>query len=314
MKRSSLAIFYAFFLTAPCNSTILAEPALLSGSQKPVDLQGHRGARGLFPENTIPAFLYALDLGVTTLEMDVVINADGSLYVSHEPWMSAKICTHPDGRIVTAKEQKNLRIFLMSDAEVSGFDCGRRGHPDFPRQQAMQVSKPLLGEVFEAVSLRSQESGREPVLFNIEIKSAPAGDDVFHPQVERYAQALYDVLKQHGVVNRTSIQSFDPRALEAAHKIDPGVALVLLIENRDSLQKNLRRLSFTPDIYSPNYKRVNRQLIAAAHALNVQVIPWTVNDEKTMRKLIELGIDGLITDYPDLAVRLLAEIQPEKNN
>lgn len=280
--------------------------------QKPFDLQGHRGARGLLPENTIPAFLYALDLGVTTLEMDVAINAEGSVILSHEPWMSAKICSHADGRKVKKSEAKGLKIFSMSDADVAGFDCGSRGHPDFPKQQTMQVSKPKLSDVFEAVRLRSAETGREPVLFNIEIKSAPEGDNVFHPEVDQYARALYDVLQQNGVLERTSIQSFDPRALEAAHVIDPDVSLVLLIENRKSFQENLNRLSFTPDIYSPDYKRVNKDMIEAAHTQGIRVIPWTVNDEKAMRKLVSLGVDGLITDYPDLAVRVLADIQQDQ--
>jgi len=280
--------------------------------QKAFDLQGHRGARGLLPENTIPAFLYALDLGVTTLEMDVVINAEGSVILSHEPWMSASICSHPDGSEVKENDAENLKIYTMSDLDVAGFDCGSRGHPGFPWQQAMSVSKPHLNDVLKAVRQRSEETGREPVLFNIEIKSAPEGDNVFHPAVDEYARALYDVLKQNNVVTRTSIQSFDPRALEAAHNIDPGVSLVLLVENRKEFQENLNRLSFKPDIYSPNHKRVNKEMIKAAHGQKIQVIPWTVNEEKTMRKLVALGVDGLITDYPDLGVRVLADIQQDQ--
>jgi glycerophosphoryl diester phosphodiesterase len=113
-------------------------------------------------------------------------------------------------------------------------------------------------------------------------------------------------------LKRTSIQSFDPRALEAAHRIDADVSLVLLVENQESMQKNLKRLTFTPDVYSPDYQRVNRDMIKAAHTLEIQVIPWTVNDEKSMRRLIEMGVDGLITDYPDLAIRVLADIQPNQ--
>jgi len=280
--------------------------------QKPFDLQGHRGARGWWPENTIPAFLYALDLGVTTLEMDVVINAEGNVYLSHEPWMSAEICSHPDGRKVKKSEAESLKIYHMSDEDVAGFDCGSRGHSDFPKQQVLQVSKPKLIDVFKAVKLRSAETERAPVLFNIEIKSAPEGDNVFHPEVDQYARALYDVLQQNDVLERTSIQSFDPRALEAAHLIDPDISLVLLIENPESFKENLSRLSFTPDIYSPNFKRVNKDMIEAAHSQHIQVIPWTVNDEKDMQKLIALGVDGLITDYPDLGVRVLADIQQEQ--
>ncbi len=313
MKRKSLAVFYTLFLATPFSAVLLAAPTLGNARpEKTIDLQGHRGARGLLPENTIPAFLRALDLGVTTLEMDAVINAEGNVYLSHEPWMSAKICSYPDGRKVKKSEAKSLKIYTMSDKDIRGFDCGSRGHPDFPEQLTMKVSKPLLSEVLEAVKLRSAETGREPVLFNIEIKSTAQGDGVFHPPVDQYARALYGVLKQYGVVDRTSIQSFDPRALEAALNIDPDISLVLLVDNRKSLRKNLSRLSFTPAIYSPDYKRVSKEMIRAAHAQNIRVIPWTVNDEKTMRKLVALGVDGLITDYPDLGVRVLAEIQQDQ--
>ena len=277
--------------------------------QDPIDLQGHRGARGLLPENTIPAFLRALDLGVTTLEMDIAINAEGNAVVSHEPWMSATICSHPDGRQVTADEETDLRIFTMSDQEVAGFDCGSRGHPGFRKQQPVAISKPLLSEVLQAVATHSEIIERQPVLFNIEIKSRPDGDRIFHPEVAEFAGILYQTVKSHGTLARTTVQSFDPRALEATHEIDAEISTALLVENDEGFQKNLAMLSFVPDIYSPNYELVNQDLINAAHANNMQIIPWTVNDEETIRELVEMGVDGLITDYPDLAVRVLTEIQ-----
>lgn len=277
-----------------------------------IDLQGHRGARGLLPENSIPAFLYALELGVTTLEMDVAINAQGHAVVSHEPWMSAKICSHPDGRLVTAEEEKSLRIYAMTDADVAGYDCGSRGHPGFPRQQAMAVAKPLLSEVLQAVAQAELGKDRFGVLFNIEIKSLPQGDRIFHPEVAEFATALYRVLSDHGVVARTSVQSFDTRALEAMHRIDPDIAIVLLVENTAGLENNLARLSFTPQIYSPDYKLLDEVQIKTAHADNIKVIPWTVNDKGMMQKLVDMGVDGLITDYPDLGIAFLAEMQQDQ--
>ena len=277
-----------------------------------IDLQGHRGARGLLPENSIPAFLYALDLGVTTLEMDVAINARGYVVLSHEPWMSAKICSHPDGRPVTEDEERSLRIYNMSDAEVAGFDCGKRGHPDFPGQKAMPVSKPLLGSFFQAVALRELETERSPILFNIEIKSSPEGDGTFHPRVKDFASALHGVLAEHDTLDRSSIQSFDPRALEAMHEIDPRVAIVLLVANEDGLDRNLARLSFKPKVYSPFYKHLDKAQINTAHARNIQVIPWTVNDETSMKDLLAMGVDGLITDYPDVGIKVLAEVSKDQ--
>lgn len=282
-------------------------------SRRLIDLQGHRGARGLMPENTIPAFMLALELGVTTLELDVAINAEGHVVVSHEPWMSAKICSHGDGRPVTPDEEKSLRIYAMSDAQVASFDCGSRGHPDFPQQQAMPVSKPLLSELFRAVARHVEESGHDAefgqVLFNIEIKSLPAGDNIFHPEAMEFARILYQLISDFQLIDRTSIQSFDIRALEATHQIDPQIATVLLVDNQLGLTENLSRLSFTPSIYSPDYRLLDQAQIDTAHALDIRVIPWTVNDEETMRDLIKLGVDGFITDYPDLGMRVRAEIQ-----
>lgn len=287
------------------------------GARQPVfDLQGHRGARGLLPENTIPAFLHALDLGVTTLEMDTVINAEGHVVVSHEPWMSARICSHRDGRVVTEDEERNLRIYTMSDLEVAGFDCGSRGHPDFPRQQAMAVAKPLLRDVFLAVASHADagkcRAGFDPVLFNIEIKSQPGTEGVFHPEVFEFANVLYDLLQEFEVLERTTIQSFDVRALEAVHQINPQLSTSLIVDNPQGLLANLRRLSFIPAIYSPYHALLDRQQIDAAHTQNIRVIPWTINDENSMRRLIGMGIDGLITDYPDLGMEVLGSIQNDR--
>jgi len=279
---------------------------------KVFDMQGHRGARGMYPENTIPSFIYALDLGVTTLEMDVVINADGHVYLSHEPWMSEKICAHADARPVKANEAKSLNIYQMSDAEISSFDCGSRGNARFKQQKAMPASKPQLNSVIKAVLQRSTQTERTPVFFNIEIKSAPEGDNVFHPPVEQFAKAVYDVVKQHHVIEYTSIQSFDPRALEATHLIDPDISTVLLVDNHEGFEKNLKRLSFRPDVYSPNYERLNKSSIDSANALGILVIPWTVNSKKVMLKLMSWGVDGLITDYPALGMQALTEFQQQQ--
>lgn len=273
------------------------------------DLQGHRGARGLLPENTIPAFIYALDVGVTTLEMDIAINAESHAIVSHEPWMSAKICSHADSRPVTKGQEKELNIYAMTDSQVASFDCGSRGHPDFPKQKAMSTVKPSLSDLLQRVAEYESKLGNEPVLFNIEIKSSPAGDLVFHPEVTEFAKIVIQTLIDAGVLERSSIQSFDPRALEAVHKLNTKIGTVLLVSNKDGVQANLDGLSFTPTVYSPHYTLVNAKLLAEAHKQGLKVIPWTVNDASIMRKLIKLGVDGLITDFPNLGVKALAGMQ-----
>jgi len=272
--------------------------------QKSFDLQGHRGARGLLPENSIPGFIRALELGVDTLEMDVVINAEGHVVVSHEPWMMATICSHPDGRPVAEEEQMSLNIYTMDDAMLASYDCGSRQHPNFPRQQTLKTPKPLLSDVFVAVNQFQDTSHSPPVRFNIEIKSRPESDGIYHPPVDEFALALYQVIRDFDLLDRSSIQSFDPRALEAVHKIDPDIATVWLISNEESLADNLAKLSFKPTIYSPDYRLVNPELIAELRQLDIQLIPWTVNEPEAMRQLMQWGVDGLITDYPDIGIEL----------
>lgn len=271
------------------------------------DLQGHRGARGLMPENTIPAFRRALELGVTTLELDVVISADSQVVVSHEPWMSSTICTQPDGMPVPAERDTLYNLFAMSYAEIMQFDCGSRGHPDFPEQEPVAAPKPLLRAVLQMAEAYVEEHDRPPLFYNIETKSRPGWDGTYHPEPERFTELLYAVLEDEGVTDRATIQSFDPRTLRVARKLNPALSLALLVGHTGgTLEENVETLGFTPTIYSPDYRLVDRDLVDTAHVRGMELIPWTVNTRPDMERLQRLGVDGLITDYPDRA-RFLIE-------
>lgn len=273
------------------------------------DAQGHRGARGLLPENSIDGFLLALDLGMTTLEMDVVVSADGIVVVSHDPTMSADICSHPDGRPVTSKEARDLILFRMTLGEIQSFDCGRRGHPDFPEQQARPVVKPALSEVFTAAEAHAREAGRDLPFYNIETKSSASGDGVYHPGPAEFADALMTTARDAGIEERVTIQSFDERTLVHARNDDWEGATSLLVgrRKRGGFTRHVERLGFTPDIYSPDHRRVDDRLLEEAHSAGVRVVPWTVNEVERMIELIELGVDGLITDYPDRLAVLITD-------
>ncbi len=276
-------------------------PSPVTSYPKVFDLQGHRGARGLAPENTIPSFLKALEYGVNTLECDVVVSKDKRIVVSHEPWFSHEISTAPDGTPINAATEKQFNIYEMSYNEILRFDVGKRGHARFPRQQPMPAVKPLLSDVFREVDAYCLRHNLQPVRFNIEIKSTPEGDGKFHPAPEEFAKLLYNELQQADMIARATVQSFDVRALQAMHKLDSTLSLALLVENTMSLRENLQRLGFTPDIYSPYYRLVNAELVAQVHQRGMKLIAWTVNSLSDMKALLELGVDGLITDYPDSA-------------
>lgn len=275
------------------------------------DLQGHRGARGLLPENTLAAFRRALELGVTTLELDTVVSADEQVVVSHEPWMSAEICSHPDGAPIAPEEAHGLRIFTMPYAEVARFDCGRRGHPRFPRQEAQSAIKPLLRDVIRLAEGYVHHD-RPPVFYNVETKSRPEGDGVYHPDPETFVRLIWEVVEHEGVADRFTLQSFDVRTLQEARRQRLPIRLSLLVEDAglgpgESLRRGIRALGFVPHIYSPDYRLVDAEVVERAHADEMLVIPWTVNERAEMERLRRLGVDGLITDYPDLGVQWLAD-------
>jgi glycerophosphoryl diester phosphodiesterase len=161
--------------------------------------------------------------------------------------------------------------------------------------------------------MRGRDHGAR-IRYNIEIKSRPDHDGVFHPQVAEYANRLYAVVQEFGLVAQTTIQSFDPRALEATHAIDPQISTSLIVDNPDGLEANLARLGFTPAIYSPFFRLLDQRQIEAAHALGIRVIPWTVNDAAVMRELVAMGVDGFITDYPDTGMDVLQSIENNRDS
>lgn len=265
------------------------------------DVQGHRGARGLKPENTIPAFIMALDSGVTTLEMDVVITRDKQVVLSHEPWMSSEICLDPQGKAFSDRDEKKYNIYEMDYEQVKLFDCGMKENRNFPGQQKIAVSKPLLQDVIVAVEDHIRSYTRYEVDYNIEIKSSPAGDGKTHPSVEEYSDLVYNLVDEYLPMSRVVIQSFDFRVLQYWHTKYPQVRLSALVENLKSVEANLHELGFDPNVYSPYYKLINKEKIAYLHRRKIRVIPWTVNEHKDMLQLRGMGADGFITDYPNRA-------------
>lgn len=303
MRLKFIAICLTALLFAACKNEQAdgsQKEASEAMTEKIFDWQGHRGARGLLPENTVPAFLLALEYPkVKTLELDVAVSKDGQLIVSHEPWLSEHICSWPDGRPVTAAEADSLAIYQHTAAEIQAFDCGSRGNERFPEQQAMKVHKPKLSEVVQAAEQRARDMKRRLPWYNIEIKSQPEWDGTKTPDPEAFARLLLTAIEQLGIKDRSCIQSFDPRALEAVHQQDEQIVTAYLIENLEPAEDNLAKLSFTPTIYSPYYMLVTANLVTLVHERGMQLIPWTVNDKETMQAMIALGVDGIITDYPD---------------
>ena len=267
-----------------------------------IDTQGHRGCRGLMPENTVPAMTTALNLGVTTLEMDVVITKDKKVVLSHEPFFNHEITTKPDGSFITEPEERSFNIYQMTYDEVKRYDVGMKPHPRFPRQQKIAAIKPLLSDLIDSVNKHMMSSRRPHPFYNIETKTLPISDNIYHPAPAEFVELLMGVIKEKNIQDRVIIQSFDFRTLQYLHQHYPNIKTAMLIEDTDkrSFDQQLQSLGFSPAIYSPHYSLVNAALVANCHRLNIKVIPWTVNDKPAIDRLKSLGVDGIISDYPDL--------------
>ena len=289
-----------FVLTMSCSDTKHLQE--LQAGTVSFDKQGHRGCRGLMPENTIPAMIRALDLGVTTLEMDVVITKDRKVVLSHDQWFAEEITTKPDGTVMGPREEKKFNIYWMTYDQVKTFDVGVKPHPRFPQQQKMKAIKPLLSDLVDSVQEYMKKNKRAFPYFNIETKTNPEFDDVFHPKPEEFVELLMGVIKEKGIEEHVIIQSFDFRTLQYLHKHYPSINTAMLVEDTDkrALAEKIRALGFTPTIYSPAYQLVNAAVVKDCHRQHIRIIPWTVNDKATIDKLKKMGVDGLISDYPGL--------------
>lgn len=275
--------------------------------QTTMDVQGHRGYRGLYPENTINGFLKALDAGVNTLEMDVVISNDIRVVVSHEPYFSHEIATGPDGEEITQKTELTYNIYRMNYNDIKMFDVGLKPHPRFPDQKKAAAIKPLLVDVIEAVEAYVEEHELESPNYNIELKRQADYDHTYHPNANIFSKLVLQVLSVMNIEDRTTLQAFDISTLQKLRELNPEVPLALLVENDMSITENINALGFKPDVYSPNFKLIDTETVTYCKLEEIKIIAWTVNKEADIRHMIDLGVDGIISDYPDRVIDILTE-------
>lgn len=297
MRVLILCVIYATFCSGKEQTSVF-------GMQKKIDIEGHRGCRGLMPENTVAAMLHAIDIGVSTLEMDVVITRDSQVILSHDTYMSKDISTSPEGNVLTAENEKSFNIYGMNYADLKKWDVGLKPHPGFPQQKKIRAYKPTLAEVFDSVSAYIKKNGRNAIQFNIETKTQPSKDNIGHPEPEVFVRLLVNIIQSKKMESSVIIQSFDPRTLEIVHRDYPKIRTALLVsgmKNADA-RAALSQLSFKPSIFSPEYHLVNSTMISYCHENGIHIIPWTVNEKPEMDRLREMGVDGFITDYPDRAM------------
>lgn len=314
------------------SATVLALLAILACTPAlAIDLQGHRGARGLAPENTLTAFKTALEIGVSTLETDLALTRDGVLVLSHEPRLYAALTRGSDGRWLS---EDGATIFSLNSGDLAQYDIGRlnpaqKYGAQWTEQKASDGERiPTLQQLFEVARDALSPSGR-PVRFNIETKITPTSGDST-PDAERYARAVVDAVRAATMSERVTVQSFDWRTLREVKRLAPELSTACLTIDSSGMNTvvpdasgaspwhaGLKRADYGGSlpkmvqaagcsIWTPFWRNVTPENIAEAHALKLKIIPWTVNDAAEIERLAALGVDGIITDYPDRARRALA--------
>ena len=305
--------------------------AAVASSAAAIDLQGHRGARGLAPENTLAAFKTALAIGVTTLETDLALTRDGVLVLSHEPRLHAALTRGSDGRWLS---EDGAAIFSLNASDLAQYDIGRlnpahKYAAQWAEQKASDGERiPTLQQLFE-LARDARSPGGKPVRFNIETKITPTSGDTT-PEAERYARAVVDAVRAARMSERVTVQSFDWRTLREVKKLAPELPTACLTIDSSNMNTvvpdasgaspwhaglkhadyggSLPRMAQAAgcSVWAPFWRNVTPENIAEAHALKLKIIPWTVNDPAEIERLAALGVDGIITDYPDRARQALA--------
>jgi len=325
-KRFLIAGATAAVLVSGLNMSDVSAKATVSG----FDLQAHRGGRDARPENTLAAFAYAMNLGVSTLEMDLQITKDGYLVISHNPKLETHLAKDIHGNYVKQGQQPDMRS--MSLAEIKSYDMGTM-NPDagdyYEGHGRTQLSVPgthvpTLDEVFELAIAY----GNKDVKFNIETKSYVGPVDPLNPSPQYFAKKVLDVVKKYHMEDRVTVQSFDWKTLQEVRKLDKHITLVALTCEQESwgpdgLYRQVGKPGASPwmggldidtyngdyvkaakainaDVVSPYWEELTPELVAEAHKLGMKVVPWTVNNETAMEKLLSMGVDGMISDKPEV--------------
>jgi glycerophosphoryl diester phosphodiesterase len=286
-----------------------------AGGLPAFDLEGHRGARGLAPENTLAAFDTALAIGVTTLELDTVVSADGVVVISHDTQLNPNFTRDADGQwlAATGAPIRNLTLAQLKRYDIGRLQPGTRYAQAQPEQRAADGQRiPTLDELFERVEQR----GDVRVRFNIETKSSPSRPELT-PEPQPFVEALLAVIRRHGMERRVMLQSFDWRTLQVAQRLAPRIPTVylssqqgggnniadprwtagMLLADHGSVPKMVKAAGGA--VWSPNFADVTPELVREAQSLGLKVVVWTVNEPAQIEKALQMRVDGIISDRPD---------------
>jgi glycerophosphoryl diester phosphodiesterase len=291
-------LFFAAIIISSCATAQPSVPKNFPSFYK----EGHRGTRGLMPENTIPSMIAAIENGANMIEVDVYTSKDGQVFIAHDPFVNINHSLYADGKEIAAADARKFIFHQMNYAEIRQFDVGSKPYAAYPQQARVKTYMPLLGELIDSVEAYTKSKKLKPTIYNIELKTNPRFDSLgYNSGPEEMIDKVMVVVGTKNIGNRFYIQSFDFRPLIYVNKKYPQVTIGFLTSSKTlSLDDNLKQLGFAPDIYSPEYRLVTKEMVEDCKKQQMKLVPWTVNTAAEMKTLIDLGVNGIITDYPNL--------------
>ena len=263
-----------------------------------IDVQAHRGGAGLMPENTLTAMANAISLGVNTLELDLHVSRDSQVVVSHDSYFHSRYATRPDGTLIQ-KGEPHEYLWTMPYDSIARYDVGLRPNTVWPDQKKVAEIKPLAKDLIEFCEKEAAEKHLSPFRYNIEIKSREGeGEGRDWPEYHTFVDLCIPVIESLG--DRLVVQCFDVRALEYMHEKYKDLFLSYLTDKDEpDIFKILSNLSFKPDWWSPHYSVITPENVAYCHSLGIRVVPWTIDNPEDIARMIDCGVDAIISNYPD---------------
>jgi glycerophosphoryl diester phosphodiesterase len=248
-------------------------------------IEGHRGARGKYPENSLSAFKYALDNSIDVLEMDLQLTKDKKIIIYHDKRINLNLCNG-----INNQEIKKLTL-----QEIKEYECGSKFNPDFPNQIKTTNEKIItLEELLEFINKNYYFNS---IKLNVEIKTEEFIDN--NDEIIEFTNVLLNIIKKYNLENRIIISSFDTRPLKYIKQVNENYTTAFLLENTKIDESTIRLIKeLKVNIFSPEYILLNKNIVNIVHENNIKIVTWTINDKKSVDEMIEIGVDGIITDYP----------------
>lgn len=308
--KKIIILFAGILMLASCS----AFKKTSTSAKEPVMLHAHRGGTGLMPENTIPSMKNGVKCGADYLELDFVFSKDKQIVVSHDLYMNMAFTLKPDGSKISKEENKKIRLASMTYDSIAKYDVGSLDYPKFPSQKKLKVSKPLLSVMIDSVEWYAAQNHLPKPHYNIEVKNSwkqPKDAVGYYPNIEEVAHRIVALIREKGIENRCLVQTFEAEMVTVLHRLYPNLVVGYLTSD-PNFDADIKTIGFVPNYYNPQFQKVDAALVKKAHDAGAKIVPWIVDSADDMNALLKMGVDGIITDYPNIGRPVVDKFNQKK--